>query len=228
MTPLSNQLARIDGRLRPVVAARKRGRPTRHLSGAIRSRMVDVALRHFILSGFEGASIARIAREAGVSRQLIHQRYGNKTQLFDAVMIERETLFYAAAELPMSATSGPVYDTLFKYAETMVTHLLQPERVELARVMYGGLYRYPTIAKRHLQSQNRAAERIAAYLGRALIAAGVSGLDTLAAANDFRALLLGIPAPVVMGLTKPPGPTARRERIAGLVSRFMRGIGLPV
>jgi hypothetical protein len=61
----------------------------------------------------------------------------------------------------------------------------------------------------------------------ALAAAGVNDVDTLAAANDFRALLLGLTVPVVMGLAKPPGAAARSQRITGLVSRFMRGIGLP-
>lgn len=208
-------------------ARRGRGRPAGDLSNEIRSRIVDVALRHFILSGFEGASVARIAREAGVSRQLIHLRYGSKAQMFETVMTEREALFNASTELPVGMQLDSPRDTLLKYAEVMVTHLLQPERVELARVMFGGLHGYPTVAKRHLQAQNRARARIATYLDGALAAAGVVGVDTLAAADDFRALVSGLTTPVVMGLTKPPAAAVIHRRVAGLVARFMRGIGLP-
>jgi AcrR family transcriptional regulator len=227
MTRLSRRTQPVGMRLAPSPVRRKRGRPAGSLSIEIRRRIVDVALRDFILSGFDGASIARIAREAGVSRQLIHQRYGNKVQLFDAVMAEREALFFAATELPVGGSADSVHDTLLKYAQATVAHLLQPRRIELARLMFGGLHRYPALAKWHLQAQNRARDRIAAYLDDALAARGVGGVDTAAAADDFRALLIGVTASVVMGLTKPPGAAARRHRIAGLVLRFMRGVGLP-
>src|SRR5437868_14906778 len=46
-----------------------------------RERVLDVAARFFLERGYQGASIAAIAGEAGVSPETIYARFGNKRTL---------------------------------------------------------------------------------------------------------------------------------------------------
>ncbi len=51
-----------------------------------RTRIADAALSEFSASGFDGARIARIARNAAVNKQLLYYYYGSKTKLYEAVV----------------------------------------------------------------------------------------------------------------------------------------------
>jgi AcrR family transcriptional regulator len=54
--------------------------------GEMRSRILDAALKTFSLHGFEGASIADIARSHDVSPALIHYYFANKEELWRSAL----------------------------------------------------------------------------------------------------------------------------------------------
>lgn len=205
---------------------RPRGRPTSREAGTMQAQLVAIALRHFTMFGFDAASIEAIAREAGVTRQGIYQRFGSKKDFFDAVMRQREEQFYA--DLTLSPTADPADPTevLFDYAWRTVCHLHSPDRIALSRAMAAGLHRFPEIASLQQDSFDRATSRICAYLETALRHDGIARTDCRDAAEDLRSLLNGLATPVVLGLATIPGPGERAARIGGLLQRFMRGIGL--
>lgn len=51
-----------------------------------RQRIFDAALREFISNGYAGARVERISKAAGVNKRLLYHYFGNKSQLFVAVI----------------------------------------------------------------------------------------------------------------------------------------------
>src|SRR5690606_35279083 len=86
-------------------ATRGKGRPKQEDSEETLRTVYHVAYSHFIVNGIEGASMQAIAREAGVSRQMIHNRFGNKEQIFRTVLVNGEDILdnsYSVNALPIS------------------------------------------------------------------------------------------------------------------------------
>ncbi len=54
--------------------------------GDTQGQILDAAMRHFAEHGYRGASLAQIAKEAGVSKSLIFWYFENKAKLFEALM----------------------------------------------------------------------------------------------------------------------------------------------
>ncbi|MEU2681244.1 TetR family transcriptional regulator [Streptomyces sp. NPDC007107] len=78
--------------------------------------LLDAAVEEFAEHGPEGARVARVATRAGVNKERIYQYFGNKDQLFGAVLASE--LARLAAAVPLSAEqaedlgdyAGRVYD----------------------------------------------------------------------------------------------------------------------
>ncbi len=54
-------------------------------SSGVPERIVAAARRHFAACGYAGASLDRLAREAGVTKPMVHYYFGSKEGLFAAV-----------------------------------------------------------------------------------------------------------------------------------------------
>lgn len=72
---------------------------------ATKARLLDAATAEFAEHGLAGARVDRIAAGAGANKQLIYSYFGNKRQLFDAVIEFRvadllETVPFTADDLP--------------------------------------------------------------------------------------------------------------------------------
>lgn len=65
---------------------RPRGRPTSGQDGPSDNEVLEAALEAFAEHGYEGTSVREIARDLGVSHNLIPQRYGSKEQLWYAAV----------------------------------------------------------------------------------------------------------------------------------------------
>ena len=65
-----------------VTEVRKRRIP----ASARRALLVDAALREFSSHGYEGASLGRIAKDAGVTRTVLYDHFPSKRALFDALL----------------------------------------------------------------------------------------------------------------------------------------------
>jgi AcrR family transcriptional regulator len=75
-----------------------------------RRRIFDAASAEFTMHGIAGARIDRIAAAAGANKQLIYAYYGNKRQLFEAVVSEHvarvlRDVPFEAADLPAHAAA---------------------------------------------------------------------------------------------------------------------------
>jgi AcrR family transcriptional regulator len=114
-----------------------------------RERLLDAAASVFELKGYEGATVAQIAREAGVSSGAIYAHYANKAELLvDALRVHSERVTASVlppgttADVPtlLSALANRLGTPQHEAAGLLVEALLSSRRdAELAQVLAGAL-----------------------------------------------------------------------------------------
>ncbi|MGP3683551.1 TetR family transcriptional regulator [Streptomyces sp. IBSNAI002] len=85
-------------------------------SSATKARLLDAAFSEFAAYGIAGARVDRIAEAAQANKRLIYVYYGNKEQLFDAVL--QRALETGSESVPFDA------DDLPGYAGAVFDHLI--------------------------------------------------------------------------------------------------------
>jgi AcrR family transcriptional regulator len=114
-----------------------------------RERLLDAAARVFELKGYEGATVAQIAREAGVSSGAIYAHYAGKAELLAAALRTHSERATASVLPPGSRTDAATLllalgsrlgSREHEAAALLVEALLASRRdAELAQVLAGAL-----------------------------------------------------------------------------------------
>jgi AcrR family transcriptional regulator len=105
-------------------------------SAETKRRLFEAATAEFTTHGIAGARIDRIAAAAGANKQLIYAYFGNKRQLFEAVVGEQVTRFleevpFDAADLPgHAAAMFDFYVAHPEIAQLGTWHALEPGEAE--------------------------------------------------------------------------------------------------
>ncbi|MEU6235593.1 TetR family transcriptional regulator [Kitasatospora sp. NPDC047058] len=127
-------------------------------SAATKARLLDAAFAEFAAYGIAGARVDRIAETAGANKRLIYVYFGNKEQLFDAVIqralaMGAETVPFDAENLPDYA--GQVFDLLV--AQPDLARLLTWKQLERpgATDLEAAAYRAKYAAVATAQQQGR-------------------------------------------------------------------------
>jgi AcrR family transcriptional regulator len=111
--------------------------PRRRLPAAARRGLIlDAALDEFAVHGYEGASMGRIGRAAGVSRTVLYDHFRSKRELFSTLLTSKHTRLLShmrealQADAPMEQRMRGCADSFFAFAEREPTawRLLFPER----------------------------------------------------------------------------------------------------
>jgi AcrR family transcriptional regulator len=109
----------------PVLLARAVARPPQADAERTRKTVLAAASRLFSAAGVDGASMRDIAREAGVTQATVHHYFGNKEELYDAVvrgmyaeLVELRSAFAEAlgAGGDAGALVGRAVTTAFRFA----------------------------------------------------------------------------------------------------------------
>ena len=88
-------------------ARRPRRRPRRnHDAQATRSSLLNAGARLFAARGFDGASVAEVARQAGANKALINYHFGGKLQLYRTIVREMFAELLERVE-PLRADTRP-------------------------------------------------------------------------------------------------------------------------
>ena len=121
----------MDGREGPEAVTARHRDPE-----ATRSAILDAAERVFLAKGFAEASTAAIAREAGVTKSLIHHHFGSKEGLWDEVKVRRFSE-YAERQMEMLLEAQPDSD-LLRDSMRVYFHFLQrnPQLVRMLAWMF--------------------------------------------------------------------------------------------
>lgn len=165
-----------------------------------RGRILDVAETEFADHGFAGASLRRIAEQAGVAAALVHYHFGGKEGLFDAV-VERRAEFVnrrreeALAALPDAGLEEVLYALMRPAVEAGAGG--SPQARIVAAMAYGGDENQERVRRLYDPTAHR-------FI--AAIRAAAPGLDMTRAARGY---VLAVAA--MIAVTARPG---RVERLA--------------
>ena len=122
------------------------GRPRRGTEAARVDIMIAAATRVFLRDGYGGASIDKVAHEAGVSTRTIYERFKNKADLLASVitrLVERDMVtLFGTAELDRMATR----QALITIGETITGRACEPEAAALFRIVATEAQRFPALA----------------------------------------------------------------------------------
>lgn len=180
-----------------------------------RRAILEAARTVFLRRGYPGAGMEEIAALAAVSKQTIYNQFTDKAQLFTAVI----TTDIAGAERRSQevfdelATTTDIETDLQAFARSHITAVLQPNVVQMRRVVISQADRFPELARtwstagpeRGLASLTTLIERLCA---RGLLHA----TDPALAAEHLNWLILSVPLNRAMFYpddTPPPGELRR-------------------
>ena len=185
------------------------------LSGEKAQRIVDAMRASVALRGVAGSTFDHVARDAGVSRGLLHYYFGSKERLL-AEVVKRDTeLRMASLDAQLVAASsaedfiGMLRDTL----EAMVRD--DTEFLTLSFEVFTLSRRNPDIAVEFAELVRRTRERVAAVL-RAKQAEGV--LDLRAEPEAIAEILFGLGDGLALRILGEPGRDHRATVEAGTMA----------
>lgn len=113
---------------------------------AKREQILRGAERVFLASGYEGASMSQIAREAGVSKGTLYNHFDGKASLFSAFFESLSRERFAAVDAVFRADGRDTRDVLTEFAEATITALLDPTCMGLYRIIIGEVEKFPNLA----------------------------------------------------------------------------------
>jgi len=116
------------------------------LSEAKRSQILAGARIVFLEDGFEGASMDRVAREAGVSKGTLYNYFQSKEFLFTS-LIQDDCVPVAADRADMSNYSEDPARLLGEFGIQCIQRLLDPNELALFRIVLAEVMKFPELGR---------------------------------------------------------------------------------
>ncbi|MEU4817574.1 TetR/AcrR family transcriptional regulator [Micromonospora aurantiaca (nom. illeg.)] len=110
-----------------------------------RALILQAATELFLESGYDRASLARIAESAGVSKATLFKQFPTKAALFDAIVIDS----WARNDVADVPPAGDLTAGLTVLGRHYATLLSRPEMTDLFRIVIAELPRFPELARAH-------------------------------------------------------------------------------
>ena len=118
------------------------GRPTSKDLEQRKTRIIEIATKLFLEKGFAETSLVDVAKQSGVATRTIYQHYGNKEDIFRAVLDTTSSTTREPA-LPTIDTSGSLFDVLSSTATYICAYTLSPDSLPVLRLMVAESQRFP-------------------------------------------------------------------------------------
>jgi AcrR family transcriptional regulator len=196
-----------------------RSAPTERQESAKRQQILDGARKVFLAQGFDGASMAEIARTAGVSKGTLYVYFDSKEQLFEAIAHEA-CAAQAEGVFSLDPADHDVETALTRLGRGFVKFLCRPGAMSPLRTVISISERMPEIGKEFYQSgPAKGRELVRRYL-EAQVAAGILAIEDcdLAAAQFLESCSATIFKPLLFNAGEAP----TEERIHYVVSNAVR------
>jgi TetR/AcrR family transcriptional regulator, mexJK operon transcriptional repressor len=139
-----NKEIAVDGQL--AATQHRVGRPRRGTESARSDLLIAAATRVFLRDGYGGASIDKVAGEAGVSTRTIYERFKNKADLLAAVttrLVERDMASVLATE---DLDRLPPKQALTAIGQVITGRACDPDSAALFRILATEAHRFPELA----------------------------------------------------------------------------------
>ncbi len=110
---------------------------------ARRAEIVEAAITAFGQLGYQRATLADVAKRAGVCPGTVAHYFGSKGALFEAAIADRFGQFVAGEEATMGATEEPAWPRLERLLRHLWDHVWAPGTIELVRVVRVNAAEFP-------------------------------------------------------------------------------------
>ena len=177
----------------------------------------------FLAAGFGAVSMDTIAREAGVSKATVYAHFGNKEELFGAV-IERECEQYFERFSAGELDPRDVRASLTILGRRFLELILSPDAIALHRIIVGEVTRFPMLGEVFWRAgPERERVQIEGFLRSAAAAGALTLPNPRLAAEQFVSLVRA-DVQVRQLLRLEPKPSDREIEIVveGAVGTFIR------
>lgn len=191
-------------------------------------QVLEGARAVFLRSGFEGASVDDIAREAGVSKATLYSYFPDKRLLFmEVAKAECQRQADEAAGI-IEAVGMPVEEVLRFAATRFIDYMSSDFGLQTYRLCVAESDRFPQLGHAFYHSgPELVRNRLAAYLHKAVARGELAIEDFDLAADQFAELCkVDIHNRLVFGLCENCVSHARDRIIEGAVSMFMARYGV--
>jgi AcrR family transcriptional regulator len=146
------------------VAKHRVGRPRRGTESARTDTLIRAATRVFLRDGYGGASIDKVASEAGVSTRTIYERFKNKADLLGAVISRLVDRDMATALAPEELDRLDPRQALTAIGQVITGRACNPDSAALFRIVATEAQRFPELAaKMRCSDKQRVDDAVASY-----------------------------------------------------------------
>jgi len=197
------------------------------LSPERRQAILDGAGRVFARDGYEGASMARIAREVGVSKGTLYNYFPSKAALFHGVI---STFCDGTFRhlLPDAPHTGTPQETLHSLGMTLVEMMISPYRQAIHTMVMSEAGQFPELARIFFEAgPQRALTYLSSWLRQQTEAGRLAITDFDFAAEQFFALCQ---TKLVMRARLrliEPTPADIERVVQGAIAVFLKAYGVP-
>jgi AcrR family transcriptional regulator len=185
----------------------------------IRQHIIDVAAEAFAANGYARTTTRSLAAAAGVSEVTIFRHFGNKENLFMAIM-ECYGGPAIAAELEAQLTGDYRFDlhTIGKHAMEIIL-----ERSKFMRLMFCEAEHFPELAKALAVNPRQFRQMLSRYLGQQEALGRLRPLNTDAAAQAFWGMIFAYGLILETLQEEIPGDLPPEKAVAHFVDIFIEG-----
>ena len=199
---------------------------------AKRRAILRAAATVFLRNGYVGTSVDEIAALAAVSKQTVYKHFADKQRLFCELVTR--TIQEASDRVHHDVLSldetGTLEDDLRALARSQLANVMQPEVLQLRRLVIGEATRFPQLGRAFYQlGPGRTIETLVTVFTQ-LAERGLLRLeDPALAAEHFNWLVMSIPLnrAMLLGDDQPLGPGDLDRYADAGVTVFLAAYGKP-
>jgi len=210
--------AEIDVPLKDLSARERR----RH---AKNEQIVKAATELFLAEGYRAISMDRLVETAGVSKRTLYAYYDSKEELFIAVVKAQLSELWPTFDQE-EREENSLEESLHEIAQQFSTLIMSDSSIALARAIIAETVHFPELAKAVNEvSFETMLDRVSEILERKGKHLEFSSKEIREAAESFLDHLLSFNyMRTVFGLVPPLRGKKLKERVAGQVQLFLRGL----
>lgn len=188
-----------------------------------RAAIIAAATSLFLVNGYAGTSLARVAEAAEVSKATLFKQFPTKARLFESMVKEH---WNPDGDERPEPESGDLASGLAEYGRRYAALMSRPEMVGLYRIVIAEMPRFPDLAETHFDvGKMPFFDSVRRYLAAEHKAGAARVEDPVAATTQFMGMISNFtfwPRLTVVGWNPTDAETARvvDDAVATMVARY--------
>lgn len=185
--------------------------------------IIDAALAEFAAVGYSAASMAQIAKRAGIARTTVYLYYTDKEALISAAFEARLSEAFAEAGQGAALSSGPFREVFHDMLTLLYSRIVTSDALVLLKVLVAEGRQFPTLLQRYHDTAVQAAMSMISAVLKQGLARGELRADVLD--YDMKLVISPIMLAAIWHLTfQELSPIALERYIQGHVTFICEGI----